>query len=73
MLERLARIGWMLMTVGLLFATVSSGTEGNPILGGPEIRGTIIGSVTIEGEGVAGGGWVNRCVNVSGGILPLLG
>ncbi len=21
----------------------------------------------------SGGGWVNRCVNVSGGILPLLG
>ena len=23
--------------------------------------------------GSAPGGWVNRCVNVSGGILPLLG
>ena len=24
-------------------------------------------------EGAVRGGWVNRCVNVSGGIFPLLG
>ena len=35
-----------------------------------EAIAAILGDTT---DGLTGGGWVNRCVNVSGGIFPLLG
>ena len=62
-------------------APVTGGT-----FGGPRIKGTVLPGgadwitqasghssldvrITLETDG----GWVNRCVNVSGGVLPLLG